>query len=222
MRENNHLSNDVLSLLVAGGDLPNKQNIAPMNEQFVDEDLLKQIGALVAEGSSVDKIAKVLDAPADKISATLRRERRRIAIILMSGVAKNLAVYANKYYGIIDVVLKEIERRLSDPEILAETSTTTLIKLLKVSHDWIKPMNENLVLNPPEDRLPDGVVPGGLNVNQNTFNLLVSEAEKVKNVSEKAERSISSRRKTKRKIEPKATAPYDYDIEVEDPSDLPP
>ena len=105
-----NLNDEMLALLVNGGDMPSKDS-PPMEENFVDEALLKQIGSLVAEGASVGKIAKVLDAPAEKISATLRRERRRIAIILMAGVAKNLAIYANRYYGILDTVLKEIERR---------------------------------------------------------------------------------------------------------------
>ncbi len=213
-----NMNDEMLALLVNGGDIPSKDS-PPMEEDFVDESLLRQIGALVAEGASVDKVAKVLDAPAEKISATLRRERKRIAIILMAGVAKNLAVYAGRYYGILDIVLKEIERRLSDPETLEKTSTSVLIKLLKIAHDWIGPMNDKLVLSAPDDAIRDGAgnLAAGVNLNSNTFNFLVSEAEKVKDVEVKAKRSVDSRRKKKKSTEPPV---YDYDIEVEDPSDL--
>lgn len=183
MGKNNavQLSSDVLDILTAGGDLPQK-DVKPLEDDFVDEELLREIGHLVATGATVNKVAKALDAPPERISATLRRERRRIALILFTGVAKNLSVFTARYYGILDKVVTEMERRASDKEWLESVETKDLIRFAQVIAGWVQPVQKALVLEAQDDKQKLEIHAGPQQITNHSIQLLAREAHSVKEI----------------------------------------
>ena len=151
------IDTEILTGIRHGGTEPANDLID--DDERIDPALLKSIGALVAGGASADKIAAALDAPATRISSFLRRNRRRIALILTAGVGDKLVVTTGRYYKLLSRVLDEIESRIETcPEGF---NTNQLMKLADVAAKWLGPVNRHVILDASDDKhaLPPVVAP---------------------------------------------------------------
>jgi hypothetical protein len=163
---------------------------------WASDALLKDIGALVASGAKADTIAKALDRPATEVSATLRRQRRRIALLLTAAGGAHLYDSTIRYYGILGRVLTELEKRTETDQI-ESVSMTSLIALSSVITKWLKPINEALSRDPGEMDAKDKAG----SVNYTFVHAIIQEAQKVRS-SEERERELRRMRLTQSGSDP--------------------
>jgi len=173
---------DVAALIAVGGE-PIAPTELRLPEDFVDDDLLASIGALVAGGSSAKELEAVLDAPANKISAVLRRERRKLSLLLLSGVGRNLTHFTPRYYKLLGKVFDELEGR-----DVTTMDTTVLLRFASVIARMIAPIQDAVALRPPVDNQLAGQ---NIPVTAQTVNLLVSQAHQAK---ERADDAVEIRK----------------------------
>ena len=157
---------------------------------WASDTLMAEVGRLVAEGAPAAKIAQALDRPATEVSATLRRQRRRIALLLTAAGSTHLYDSTIRYYGILSRVLGELEKRTETEEI-EKIGIGSLIRLADVITKWLKPINEALARDPGEMDQKDKQG----SVNYTFVHAIINEAQKVRS-SEERERELRRLRVT--------------------------
>lgn len=151
------------TILAHGGDLPT----GPPAGEILPPDFIKLVTALV-NGDDPHTVLKGLDSPASKISATLRRERRKVAILLFGTLAKSIYDYSNRHAKLLGEVIKELETR-----DLGQMQVTELIKLADLSARWLQPVNKWVMFEPEMPAQPGGTVAP---ITADTVNMVITQA----------------------------------------------
>jgi len=116
------------------------------------DELALDIANKLREGHSLSDIEKLLDAPASTLSSTLRRQRRKMALVLHQGLAPDLVDVALKYNGL----LRQVIDILTERKNVGKMKTKDLIALAGYLEKWLAPIRKGALFEPPpEPHIPE-------------------------------------------------------------------
>lgn len=139
------------------------------------DDLALSVQQILRSDLSAAQIAKALGIEDKEIFHLLKKQRRQMALLLYLGIAPDVYEFTRRYYNMLRGIIEEMEARIADKDQLAEMPTNTLIKLHETIMKWVGPMNQAIILDPPESLDPDPKEDGRGMSQQNIY-LLIKEA----------------------------------------------
>lgn len=145
----------------------------PDDGSLADPSLLDRIAHLRSAGKSEREIARMIQVRPEVITATLRAQRKTLALLMYEKAAQAFADDADTIHHILGNVLKEIQSRP-----LAEFSNRELMGLAKTMSAFLDPIQRNILFPKPSIKGAESQLAGSITAA--TMALLVNEAHKAK------------------------------------------
>lgn len=123
----------------------------PEDEQ-ASRQLYEEVGKLVADhGPDYELLATLLDKPSRTIQATLRKERRKLALALLPTVSRNILSYTGRYYHLLDRATQALEYRWNHDAAIQTMSMDDILGTIRTIGSEIRTVQQNVAWSVPQE-----------------------------------------------------------------------